>query len=115
MALDGILYCVGRCLFYDKSDFDNGFVEPHMVKERIRSYELSDFARENEKEMNYPQPTDVGWGFCYAASRHEPADPLDPAEQGMSTMPLSHWVTFGNTFLKMFPAPLISALVMVPS
>ena len=56
--------------------------------------------------MNHPQPT-VGWGFCYAASRHEPADPLDPAEQGMSTMPLSHWVTFGNTFLKMFPAPLI--------
>ncbi len=28
----------------------NGFVEPHMVKERIRSYELSGFARENEKE-----------------------------------------------------------------
>ena len=29
----------------------NGFVEPNMVKERIRSYELSDFAKENEKEI----------------------------------------------------------------
>ena len=57
----------------------------------------------------------VGWGFCYAAVRHEPAGSLHPAEQGMSTMPLSHWVTFGNTFLKMFAAPLMSALVTVPS
>ena len=29
----------------------NGFVEPNLVKERIRSYELSDFAKENEKEI----------------------------------------------------------------
>ena len=27
----------------------NGFVKPNMVKERIRSYELSDFSKENEK------------------------------------------------------------------
>ena len=27
----------------------SGFVKPNMVKERIRSYELSSFARENEK------------------------------------------------------------------
>ncbi len=27
----------------------NGFVVPNMVKERIRSYELSDFTRRNEK------------------------------------------------------------------
>ena len=65
--------------------------------------------------MNYPQPTHVGRGFCYAARRHEPAGIVYPAEQGMSTMPLSHRVTFGNTFLKMFAAPLMSALVTVPS
>jgi predicted transcriptional regulator len=29
----------------------SGFVEPKVVKERIRSYELSDFAKENEKEI----------------------------------------------------------------
>jgi DNA-binding MarR family transcriptional regulator len=29
----------------------NGFVIPHMVKERIRSYELSDFTKQNEKEI----------------------------------------------------------------
>ena len=57
----------------------------------------------------------VGRGFCYAARRHEPAGIVYPAEQGMSTMPLSHRVTFGNTFLKMFAAPLMSALVTVPS
>jgi len=28
-----------------------GFVEPNMVKERIRSYELSFFAKENEKRI----------------------------------------------------------------
>ena len=67
------------------------------------------------KQMNYPQPTHVGRGFCYAARRHEPAGIVYPAEQGMSTMPLSHRVTFGNTFLKMFAAPLMSALVTVPS
>ena len=27
----------------------NGFVEPLMVNQRIRSYELSDFTRDNEK------------------------------------------------------------------
>ena len=89
------------------------------VKRRIDEAYADEVFRRNGLnvlfDMNDPQPTNVEWGFCYAASRHEPADPLDPAEQGMSTMPLSHWVTFGNTFLKMFPAPLISALVMVPS
>ncbi len=40
--------------------------------------------------MNYPPPTHVGRGFCYAAKRHEPAGIVYPAEQGMSTMPLSH-------------------------
>lgn len=29
----------------------NGFVIPHLVNERIRSYELSEFSRENEKEI----------------------------------------------------------------
>lgn len=29
----------------------NGFVKPNMVNERIRTYELSDFARENEDEI----------------------------------------------------------------
>lgn len=29
----------------------NGFVEPHIEKTRIRYYELSDFAKENEKEI----------------------------------------------------------------
>lgn len=29
----------------------SGFVEPNMVKERVRSYELSNFAKENEKEI----------------------------------------------------------------
>ncbi len=41
--------------------------------------------------MNYPHQLSVGKGFCYAASRHEPAGcSMQPAEQGMSTMPLSH-------------------------
>ena len=29
----------------------NGFVEPIMVNERIRSYRLSDFAKSHEKEL----------------------------------------------------------------
>ena len=29
----------------------NGFVEPNMVRERIRSYELSEFAKTHEKEI----------------------------------------------------------------
>ena len=29
----------------------NGFVEPLIVNQRIRSYELSDFARDNEKTI----------------------------------------------------------------
>ena len=29
----------------------NGFVVPNMVKERVRSYELSDFTRDNEGEI----------------------------------------------------------------
>ena len=29
----------------------NGFVIPHLVNERIRSYELSEFSSENEKEI----------------------------------------------------------------
>ncbi len=29
----------------------NGFVEPLMVNQRIRSYELSDFTRDNEKKI----------------------------------------------------------------
>ena len=29
----------------------NGFVEPLMVNQRIRSYELSDYTRENEKRI----------------------------------------------------------------
>lgn len=29
----------------------NGFVVSNMVKERIRSYELSDFTKQNEKEI----------------------------------------------------------------
>ena len=29
----------------------NGFVVPNMVKERVRSYELSSFTRENEGEV----------------------------------------------------------------
>ena len=29
----------------------NGFVVPNMVKERIRSYELSDFTKQNEKKI----------------------------------------------------------------
>ena len=29
----------------------NGFVEPLMVNQRIRSYELSDFTRENGKKI----------------------------------------------------------------
>lgn len=29
----------------------NGFVVPHMVKERIRSYELSDYTKQNEKRI----------------------------------------------------------------
>ena len=29
----------------------NGFVVPNIVKERIRSYELSDFTRENDEEV----------------------------------------------------------------
>lgn len=29
----------------------NGFVIPNLVKERIRSYELSDFTKQNEKEI----------------------------------------------------------------
>ena len=29
----------------------NGFVEPLLVKQRIRSYELSDFTRDNEKKI----------------------------------------------------------------
>ncbi len=62
-----------------------------------------------------PSTDYVGWGFCYAALRHEPAGFIYSEEQGMSTMPLSHCVTFGNTFLKMFAAPFMSALVTVPS
>ena len=66
--------------------------------------------------MNYPHRLHVGKGFCYAAWRHEPVGcSMHPAEQGMSTMPLSHWLTFGNTFLKMFAAPFMSAFVIVPS
>ena len=66
--------------------------------------------------MNYPHRLCVGKGFCYAAWRHEPARcSMHPAEQGMSTMPLSHWLTFGNTFLKIFAAPFMSAFVIVPS
>ena len=30
----------------------NGFVEPIMVNERIRSHQLSDFAKQNEKETD---------------------------------------------------------------
>lgn len=30
---------------------NNGFVVPHMVKERIRSYELSDYTKQNEKRI----------------------------------------------------------------
>ena len=30
----------------------NGFVIPHLVKERIRSYELSNFTRQHEKEIS---------------------------------------------------------------
>ena len=29
----------------------NGFVVPNMIKERIRSYELSDFTKQNDKEI----------------------------------------------------------------
>ncbi len=29
----------------------NGFVIPNVVEKRIRSYKLSDFARENEKQI----------------------------------------------------------------
>ena len=29
----------------------NGFVVPNVVKERIRSYELSEFTKQNEKEI----------------------------------------------------------------
>ena len=29
----------------------NGFVVPNIVKERIRSYELSEFARQNKKDI----------------------------------------------------------------
>ena len=29
----------------------NGFVVPNMVKERIRSYELSEFTKQNEKKI----------------------------------------------------------------
>lgn len=29
----------------------NGFVEPHLVKERIRSYELSEFTKSHEREI----------------------------------------------------------------
>ena len=29
----------------------NGFVKPHLVNERIRSYELTEFSRENEGEI----------------------------------------------------------------
>ena len=66
--------------------------------------------------MNYHHRLHVGKGFCYAAERHEPARcSMHPAEQGMSTMPLSHWLTFGNTFLKIFAAPFMSAFVIVPS
>ena len=66
--------------------------------------------------MNYLHRLCVGRGFCYAAERHEPLGCLThPKEQGMSTMPLSHWVTFGNTFLKILAAPFISAFVIVPS
>ena len=66
--------------------------------------------------MNYSHRLHVGKGFCYAAERHEPAGcSMHPAEQGMSTMPLSHWLTFGNTFLKIFAAPFMSAFVIVPS
>ncbi len=66
--------------------------------------------------MNYPHRLNVGKGFCYAAERHELAGcSTQPAKQGMSTMPLSHWLTFGNTFLKMFAAPFMSAFVIVPS
>jgi predicted RNA-binding Zn-ribbon protein involved in translation (DUF1610 family) len=69
-----------------------------------------------DSNMNYPNRLHVGKGFCYAAERHEPARcSMHPAEQGMSTMPLSHWLTFGNTFLKMFAAPFMSAFVIVPS
>ena len=28
-----------------------GFVKPHLVNERIRSYELTEFSRENEGEI----------------------------------------------------------------
>ena len=66
--------------------------------------------------MNHPHRLHVGKGFCYAAERHEPARcSMHPAEQGMSTIPLSHWLTFGNTFLKIFAAPFMSAFVIVPS
>ena len=86
-------------------------------------YKLSNFdsvkgivGHECINEMNYPHRLHVRKGFCYAAKRHEPARcSMHPAEQGMSTMPLSHWLTFGNTFLKMFAAPFMSAFVIVPS
>ena len=69
-----------------------------------------------ENPMNHPHRLHVGKSFCYAAWRHEPVGcSMHPAEQGMSTMPLSHWLTFGNTFLKMFAAPFMSAFVIVPS
>ena len=63
--------------------------------------------------MNYPHRLHVGKGFCYATWRHEPVGcSMHPAEQGMSTMPLSHWLTFGNTFIKMFAAPFMLLIIL---
>ena len=49
---------------------------------------LSETDSRNMHEL--PTTDYVGRGFCYAARRHEPAGIVYPAEQGMSTMPLSH-------------------------
>ena len=97
-------------IVYEKEDFQTFRNNLH---HRIKRNEL-----ECILEMNYSQPTIVEWSF-YAAplwrGSPRPAAYAILTTYGMSTMPLSHPVTFGNTFLKMFPAPLMSALLRVPS
>ena len=90
--------------------------ESYAVKSYVLISQESSSSQRHLYEMNYLHRLCVGRGFCYAAERHEPLGCfVHPKEQGMSTMPLSHCVTFGNTFLKMFAAPFMSAFVIVRS
>ena len=75
-------------------------------------------AQKIKKVYELPTTDFVGWSF-YAGTLCVPVLAWIPyailTTYGVSTTPLSHSVTFGNTFLRMFAAPLMSALLLVPS